>query len=568
MTDNALTPYQAPATPAPYDDAPTVPAISRDFIRPRLPELGRIRLGEKRITKRDGKEISFPSKLDRFRFTSRDKALIVRCAEAYGGTVEPWASDEGPQWQVISDATSIPVVVPRAELAFSQWFENWDGAVCRRRCDGYRDIVRDCPCTCVDRDRECLPTTRLSVILPGIKGMGVWRMESHGYNAAAEILGTIELAAAYGASLIPATLVLAQRSKRRPDPKDPKKIITNRFVVPVLSIEDSLDDMLVRAKQIHARQLGILPSANERATDNTMRGLRAAVFTRWPHSTEEPERTMRLGQLSDMLGRRVETISNQHDLSEGEALRLANMVDSLPQELQPASAREPAAPALSGSSPSGAEPTAPPSSAGGLQPRTDASVATGDLAEHHTQGSAGDEAPLLGSAPGSHEKSAAPAEHHTQGSAGVISAPGQGAISEGTSVGVRTTPAPAEHVSEREGGLGEVTPLPPEPKSPAPTRKRKASPAPSVAQVREHQKAGEQTRKQETVDRTPTDPLHWLPPADVKALVDFCYGRDAAEKQETARRLVRNMSLQMGLHDEWPDDKLEILRQRTFGAKR
>jgi hypothetical protein len=303
-----------------------VPRISPDLVRPRLPEVGRIRLGEKKGEK------GYPAKLDTFRFTSRDRALMEIVAERFGGHVLDWMSDEGPQFQVYSQATSLEVVVPRAELAFSQWFENWDGAVCRRRCDGHREIIGERACVCDPDKRDCLPTTRLNVMLPDIPGMGVWRVESHGFNAAAEILGTIELAAASGASLLPATLMLAQRSKRRPDPKNPAKTITNRFVVPVLVINASLREMVAEQDAIRRRTLGLLPMA-ELADEGRMKALRTAVFTRWPKSVDEPERSQRLAQLSDMLGRPVATISADHDLTMREAILLTDTVDSLPKSV-------------------------------------------------------------------------------------------------------------------------------------------------------------------------------------------------------------------------------------------
>ncbi len=303
-----------------------IPRISPDLVRPRLPEVGRIRLGEKKGEK------GYPAKLEAFRFTSRDRALMEIVAERFGGKVREWLSDEGPQWQVYSDAKSLEVIVPKAELAFSQWFENWDGAVCRRRCDGHREIIGERACVCDPDNRACLPTTRLNVMLPDIPGMGVWRVESHGFNAAAEILGTIELAAASGATLLPATLMLAQRSKRRIDPKNSAKVVTNRFVVPVLVINASLREMVAEQDVIRRRTLGLLPMA-ERADEGRMKALRTAVFTRWPESVSEPERSQRLAQLSEMLGRPVQTISQDHDLTMREAILLADTVDSLPRSV-------------------------------------------------------------------------------------------------------------------------------------------------------------------------------------------------------------------------------------------
>lgn len=359
-----------------------VPRISSDLVRPRLPEVGRIRLGEKKGEK------GYPAKLDTFRFTSQDKALMEIVAERFGGHVLDWMSDEGPQFQVYSQATSLEVVVPRAELAFSQWFENWDGAVCRRRCDGHHDIIGERACVCDPDKRDCLPTTRLNIMLPDIPGMGVWRVESHGFNAAAEILGTIELAAASGASLLPATLTLAQRSKRRPDPKNPAKIVTNRFVVPVLVINARMREMVAEQDAIRRRTLGMLPMA-ELADEGRMRALRTAVFTRWPKSVEEPERSQRLGQLSQMLGRPVHTISADHDLTMREAILLTDTVESLPAENRTVTAGEPV-PQVSPEDSTG-EGVMPPSNAGewsspvGQEPATDVHGGAGAAKGQGTQ---------------------------------------------------------------------------------------------------------------------------------------------------------------------------------------
>jgi hypothetical protein len=503
-------------------ERPQVPRISPDFVRPRLPEVGRIRLGVTKTLQRDGKDVTYPAKLDRFRFTSHDRSLIESVAALYGGKVEPWAADEGPQWQVVSDATTIPVVVPRAELAFSQWFENWDGAVCRRRCDGVRDIVRDCPCTCVDRDRECLPTTRLSVMLPSIPGLGVWRVESHGFNAAAEILGTIELAAAYGAALLPANLTLAQRTKRRPDPKNPGKVVTNRFVVPVLSITASLEEMVETAQLAHRQALGILPSAHDRASDRTMKALRAAAFSRWPKSTEEPERTQRLEQLSDMLGRHIDTISADHDLTEGEALRLASMVDAL--ESTPALTREQAAPISPGApSAAGADSTAPQGSAGVPRP---------SRGGHDRDGVSGAEVP---------------AEHHTAEVYGEV-APADGTVPEGESRSDTGLPPGAA------------------PTKPAPTRKRhKTAPtgAPKVTEAIQEAQQFRDDRKAQTV----VEHAGWLealPPEAVYNLMTFFQNADNPEavSESVVRVFARRNAIEHGA--EWTPEQIDKLAAETW----
>lgn len=195
-------------------------------IQRRMAELGRIRLGVKVATGKSGK--TRPSKLDRFRFTSPNQALIDQIADRYGGTPEPWDNNGKPEHQVITDATSIPVIVVKGGL--SQWMETWTGGGCVHRCDGERNVLTDTPCDPNDPNHvNAKPTTRLSVMLSEIESLGVWRMETHGWNAAAEIPAMAELAM-YVGDLVPATLFLQER----------RAVVdgtTTRFVVPVLDLQ-------------------------------------------------------------------------------------------------------------------------------------------------------------------------------------------------------------------------------------------------------------------------------------------------------------------------------------------
>jgi recombination directionality factor gp3-like protein len=486
------------STPAPYD-RPQVPTIARDIVAPRLPEVGRIRLGEKRVVTKtnDGKEVevTYPAKIDAFRFTSRNRPPLEMVAELWGGEVKPWASDEGTQWQVYTTATSIECIVPKAELAFSQHFEDWEGAVCNRRCDGHYEMVGDRACVCDPAARKCLPTTRLSVLLPDVPGMGVWRVESHGYNAAAEILGTIELAAAHGATLLPATLSLEQRSKRRLNPKT-NKVETNRFVVPVLSISASLREMVAEQHVLRQRTLGLLPMA-EPATPDRMRALRTAVFSRWPESIDEPERSIRLRQLSALLGRPVTTISNDHDLTAQEAIFLANAVNELPDEdTQPALTRE--------------------------QGHVIVESPAWEPAPDHTQGSAeATPAMIPDQGPRSSGRRDTPAEHHTAEVLGE-EAPADGTVPEGQGRNDTGLPAGAA------------------PTPPARTRRRTdPTGAPKVAQAQKDAQAFRDERRQQTeVKREPNDPIRSMPPTFRQHYLDHFKGDLLAAQTEAQEHIT------------------------------
>lgn len=198
--------------------------ISPIVLQRRHAELGRIRLGDKQQTS-NGK--TRPNKLSSFRFTSPSQRYITDLADLYGGEARQWDNSGKPEWEVYTTAQSIPVIAVKGGL--SQWMETWSGGGCVHRCDGERN-VEGVPCNDSDPAHlQAKPTTRLSVMLPELEAVGVWRLETHGWNAAAEIPAVAELAQFVG-DLVPAHLHLVERRAI----KDGK---TSRFVVPVLDLQ-------------------------------------------------------------------------------------------------------------------------------------------------------------------------------------------------------------------------------------------------------------------------------------------------------------------------------------------
>jgi hypothetical protein len=204
----------------------------------RIREVGRIRMGVQ-VPTRSGKRA--PKKLDKFRLTSPDRAVIEAVANVYGGSVTQWDNDSATQWEVFTDAVELRIALPPnpSDMAFSQHYEQWAKGFCSRRCNGQWDSVHDKACDCDPEDRTCKATTRLMVLLPDIAGLGVWRLETHGYYAAVELAGAVELIGQMAGlhSVVPARLRLDQREVRRIVGNAPKVF---QFAVPVIDLDVSI----------------------------------------------------------------------------------------------------------------------------------------------------------------------------------------------------------------------------------------------------------------------------------------------------------------------------------------
>lgn len=229
-------------------------------IQRRIMEAGRIRIGQQ-VPTSNGK--TRPAKLDTFRLTSADRVRIDQAATLFGGTVGEWTAPSGRQWEVVTEATALDVIVPPSDMAFSQHFEIWSAGGCQRRCDGQWEQVGDQACVCDPEARDCDLHTRLSLLIRDLPGLGVWRIDSQGWYAAIELGGAVQvIAAAAGRGvLLPARLMLQQRSviRRGLDGKPQ----TRRFAVPVLDVEITPRELLggmAGTTSIEVTQLESLPS--------------------------------------------------------------------------------------------------------------------------------------------------------------------------------------------------------------------------------------------------------------------------------------------------------------------
>lgn len=238
---------------------PIVP--TRDLQR-RLPEAGRLRFGVK--TAKAMKAIQT------WRATSHDEEAIGQLAAAYGGTPQEWKGAPTPgQWEVITEASELRIVLPPDPLGSTPIYEEWSNGGCRRRCDGIEcEIItqgpdgmepQTVPCLCSAKgEMVCEPRLRLSVILPDVRFAGVWRLETKSWNAVAEIPGMVDLVASLqDRGLTRALLALEQR-------KQVTGGQTRRFTVPVLRVADSLDAIASGAMQVGAGSVAAIGTDTER----------------------------------------------------------------------------------------------------------------------------------------------------------------------------------------------------------------------------------------------------------------------------------------------------------------
>lgn len=210
----------------------------------RIPEAGRIRIGQKVGPK------GAPKAISEFRFTSHDSAAIGQIAALYGGTVAPWSDPKAAdgQYEVKTDAAEIRVVLPPDPLGGTPIYELWGGGGCERRCDGVTAQVMqagpegpeptDVPCICTAQQAmACKVTTRLSVILPEIRFAGVWRLDTKGWNAAQELPGMVDMIQSAMAQGLPyATLAIKHRVS----------VVagrTKKFLVPVLGTAATIEQL-------------------------------------------------------------------------------------------------------------------------------------------------------------------------------------------------------------------------------------------------------------------------------------------------------------------------------------
>jgi len=196
-----------------------------------LPVHGRIRVGTKN-------EKGWPISLKTFRFTSSDQSAVTTIADEFGGVVKPWKNGKNSEWEVITEASEIPVVLPPKPIDGPIW-EYWskggklfdcDGETCIKTSTGPDGLeYESVPCRCKAENKlVCKPQTRLRVLLHNVALGGCWLLNTGSKMAASELQAMVQVVELmYNQTLTPAKLAIEPRSSASGGQ-------TRHFVVPVL----------------------------------------------------------------------------------------------------------------------------------------------------------------------------------------------------------------------------------------------------------------------------------------------------------------------------------------------
>lgn len=275
-------------------------------------QIGRIRIGQQVTFVKNGKEGKRPGRLDTFRFTTASRHTADAIAELFGGEVRDWNG----QFEVITKRSEISVMVPPRDAVVSQWYEQWNAGGAIRRCDSQRDQISGGPCQCphaadpgdadeADRmarrraelaklnpPQACHLITRVNVMIPDLPGLGVFRLDTGSFYAAAEIGDTAALmqAARDKGVFLPAVLRIEQRSRVAGGQ-------TKYYPVPVLEVLATFRQIVggeLAAGGV-AAQMPPLPGAQRKAIEAS-----APVPAQAPASMEPTGRTAQ--QIADDAG--------------------------------------------------------------------------------------------------------------------------------------------------------------------------------------------------------------------------------------------------------------------------
>jgi len=147
-----------------------------------------------------------PVALQEWRFTTGDPEVAQAVADKYGGTPEEWVTTTEETLEVMTTASSLPVVLTAIQSEFVLWGR---GNTPIRSCDGAAqkdDACSDCVCPSDVREHKeaaragsaCQPSVRATFRLTDLPDLGLWRFNSASWQLAGEVNAAEESLAAAG----------------------------------------------------------------------------------------------------------------------------------------------------------------------------------------------------------------------------------------------------------------------------------------------------------------------------------------------------------------------------------
>jgi hypothetical protein len=274
-------------------------------IQRRGQQIGRLRIGEQVAVIKDGKDTgkTRPARLETFRFTTASRATADAIAALYGGQVREWRGE----LEVITGKSEIGVTVPPRDDIVSQWYEMWNKGGAIRRCTSQREQLSNGPCLCphaadpsdadevakaalerselakLNPPQACKLVTRISVMIPDLPGLGVFRLDTGSYYAAVEIgdsAALMQVARDKGVFL-PAMLRIEHRQRIAGGQ-------TKKFPVPVLEVLATFRDLATGAIERGGMAAQLPPAPGEQVRAITAPAAASAPAAAPETSAPEP----------------------------------------------------------------------------------------------------------------------------------------------------------------------------------------------------------------------------------------------------------------------------------------
>lgn len=251
-----------------------MPIIGLSDNNGRLPRLGKIRLGEKSISERTGKE--YPTAVDYF-------VCPPEVQEVYG---------EKPR--------ELDIMFPHEDrdVFFPQWYKRYgsgSGLVCKGdgqtatmvAADGEMVEIECNPTECEwSAKKHCRPIGNLLFLLPRVPGLGIYQLDTSSYNSILNVNGGIEFIRGITGGRIAMLPLKLRVIPREVAPEGKKKTV---WVLELTNDKVRLQDLLLAARKTPAEYL--LPEFDEHEAPEDLypRSLLEAGKPQTPPSVAEPE---------------------------------------------------------------------------------------------------------------------------------------------------------------------------------------------------------------------------------------------------------------------------------------